>query len=196
MAVCLMLAFKYNNTVKEEIDKVRLKEILSFIDRTWHLSEKDVSGAEFGAFTLLNFSLHSPYQHVALMCNRLLKLAHKSLRSYLGDSMYRIFSDSVTLFEMNEQEERLREKELDDEEERDRARLRQLEEEMEDEERAERDREKMAFSKKDVDSGISSAKVKCSSSGAIVETVNGDTFSAEEMNGENDSSVSLTNNFF
>ena len=50
-------------------------------------SKKEVFEAEFGAFVQLGFSLHIPHQHVYLIYTRLLKLLHKTSRSYLGEEM-------------------------------------------------------------------------------------------------------------
>ena len=48
--------------------------------------------AEFGAFVQLEFALHTPYVHCMVMATRLLKLVHRSLKSYLGDTMYKEYN--------------------------------------------------------------------------------------------------------
>jgi hypothetical protein len=136
MAICTMLAFKFNEQfladpgVDEEpivlafnrngnatqtTHKSKLSTFLEYVDREWQISKVQVLDAEFGAYVQLGFSLHVPFTHVVLVATRLLKLVHKSLRDYLGLEMHHVLN--VLLQEkQGEHQRELREREIKEEE--------------------------------------------------------------------------------
>ena len=92
MAVCLLLAVKFNESLERKkyffciyfissnqfylqllLSFFRIDGVLDFCDQQLLLPKKDIFEAEFGAFVHLNFSLHYPLDHVYLMYSRLLK---------------------------------------------------------------------------------------------------------------------------
>jgi len=100
MAACLILSFKYSETTGSSSQgRSKLDALIEYIDHEWLISRAQVLDAEFGAFVQLEFALHTPYVHVMVMSARLLKLIHRSLKSYLGDEMYKEYNQTVHLFE-------------------------------------------------------------------------------------------------
>jgi hypothetical protein len=129
MAACLLLAYKFNEPQQAGAGvaaAARLEALLQFVDREWEVSKKEVFDAEFGAFVQLGFSLHAPHQHIFLVYSRLLKLAHKTSKTYLGDSMLERYMVDVYVLEtlkrenrrvLEEEERRLEEEAAREEEE-------------------------------------------------------------------------------
>ena len=76
IAVCLLLAFKFNEPITGPSFMTRLEELLHFIDREYQISKIQLFNAEFGALVHLNFSLNVPYMHVLEMFKRLPKKIH------------------------------------------------------------------------------------------------------------------------
>jgi hypothetical protein len=97
MSVCLVLAYKFLEPLTGPSD--RLDRLMSFIDREWEVSKKEVFEAEFGAFVQLGFLLHLPYQHIYTVYNKMLKLVHKSNRQYLGEGMSHVYSTDISVLE-------------------------------------------------------------------------------------------------
>ena len=97
MAVCLVLAFKFLEPLTGGSSKI--DGLMSFIDREWEVSRKEVFEAEFGAFVQLGFLLHLPPQHVFVVYSKLLKLIHRSSRVYLGDVMSGVYSADASMIE-------------------------------------------------------------------------------------------------
>ena len=97
MAVCLVLAFKFLEPLTGVSS--RIDGLMSFVDREWEVSRKEVFEAEFGAFVQLGFMLHLPPQHVFIVYSKLLKLIHRSSRVYLGDAMSGVYSADATMLE-------------------------------------------------------------------------------------------------
>eukprot|EP01041_Mallomonas_annulata_P009802 gene9802-20391_t len=103
MAVTLLLAYKFNQPLQlmnANANKSRLDGMLEFFDREWSLSKK-----EFGAFVLLGFNLHAPHTHVFVVFTRLLKLAHKTARVYMGDDVHDAYWQSVMWLDAEKEEE-------------------------------------------------------------------------------------------
>lgn len=94
MAISLLLAFKFCETVSIEFQK-RFDELMNFFDQEWDLSQKQVLEAEFGAFVNLGFSLHIPSSHIYLVYVRLLKLLNLSSRNYLGEEMNNLYVNDI-----------------------------------------------------------------------------------------------------
>lgn len=116
MAVSLMLAVKFNETVYENYHGV-LNALLSFFDREWDLPKKQVFEAEFGAFVHLGFTMHLPFPHVYLMYTRLLKLLNQTSKQYLGETMNDLYVQDIIA------QERLREQARNLQQSRERERL-------------------------------------------------------------------------
>ena len=116
MAVSLMLAVKFNETVYENYHGV-LNALLSFFDREWDLPKKQVFEAEFGAFVHLGFTMHLPFPHVYLMYTRLLKLLNQTSKQYLGETMNDLYVQDIIA------QERLREQARNLQQTRERERL-------------------------------------------------------------------------
>lgn len=94
MAVCLLLAFKFNEQhilSSAAHVKKRLGELFEFFDDEWELTKKQVLDAEFGAYVQLGFSLHFPSRHIYLVYTRLLKLVGKKSNPYLGEEMTHLY---------------------------------------------------------------------------------------------------------
>lgn len=92
MAVSLLLAVKF--VEYESLDgqsKKKLDQLFNFFDREWDLDKQEILDAEFGAYVMLGFNLHVPYQHIYLIYTRLLKIANKDNISYLGEDMYEAY---------------------------------------------------------------------------------------------------------
>ena len=90
MAVCLVLAFKYNEPhilSSTTQPRQRMEALMDFFGDEWELTKKQVLDAEFGAYVQLGFSLQFPSQHVYLVYTRLLKLIGKSSKQYLGEEL-------------------------------------------------------------------------------------------------------------
>ncbi len=99
MAISLILAVKYNECEQTEGYQKRFDALLTFFDREWDLSRKDLFEAEFGAYVHLGFSLHVPYQHLYLVYTRLLKLVNRSSKTYLGDAMTDLYLNDLLVLE-------------------------------------------------------------------------------------------------
>ena len=142
MAVCLLLAFKMNETVNSHFSQ-NLTRLLDFIDQEWHVSRKELFEAEFGAYIHLNFSLHLPAAHLFVMCTRLLRLVNKSLSDYLGEEMSRVYTEDFLQCEKSKGEERedRRKRRVEEEERRERERAREEGKEDMDQEEDEEDME-------------------------------------------------------
>jgi hypothetical protein len=95
MAVALVLAVKFNENEQSEHYRKHFEALLTFLDREWDLSKKEVFEAEFGAYVHLGFALHIPHHHVYLVYTRLLKLVNKSSKSYLGETMSQLYIQDV-----------------------------------------------------------------------------------------------------
>lgn len=113
MAVSLMLAVKFNETVYDNSPgettlgrptSAVLNALLNYFDREWDLPRKQVFDAEFGAFVHLGFTMHMPFPHVYLMYSRLLKLLNQTSKQYLGEVMNDIYVQGIVA------QERMREK--------------------------------------------------------------------------------------
>lgn len=108
MAVSLLLSYKFNECVTSKYHS-RLYAMLDFIDRDWKISRKEVFDAEFGAFVHLGFTLLIPYQHVALVCSRLLKLVYKTTKHYLGNDLMELYTQDLSALERDKDYERKQE---------------------------------------------------------------------------------------
>eukprot|EP01036_Dinobryon_divergens_P025959 gene25959-34559_t len=95
MAVCLLLAYKFNEFAATPLYHKTLNLMFAFFDRDWDLPKKEVFDAEFGAYVHLGFSLHLPYTHVFYVYSRLLKLVHDSSKHYLGDEMHESYLQDI-----------------------------------------------------------------------------------------------------
>lgn len=136
MGVCLLLAFKLNETLTSTNHLSDLARLLDFIDQEWHVSRKELFEAEFGAYVHLNFSLHVPAAHLFVVYNRLLRLVNLSSGAYLGEHMLSVYAEDIRTIETGkaterEQRRRLREEE---EEKRAKAEAEQQQQQQEDEE--------------------------------------------------------------
>lgn len=112
MAVCLVLAFKFLEPLTG--NSSRIDSLMSFVDREWEVSRKEVFEAEFGVFVQLGFLLHLPTQHVFIVYSKLLKLIHRSSRSYLGDAMSAVYSSDARMIEQMARGNRSEQPEEDD----------------------------------------------------------------------------------
>lgn len=116
MAVCLLLAYKFNESAAKQLYHKTLNLMLAFFDRDWDLPKKEVFDAEFGAYVHLGFSLHLPYTHVFYVYSRLLKLIHDSSKHYLGDEMHESYLKDIigqeTAYAVERDNQSQREKEM------------------------------------------------------------------------------------
>ena len=114
MAVCLILAYKFNEPVTQKYHS-RLDAMLDYIDEEWEVARNEIFDAEFGAFVHLGFSLHVPHQHIYLVYTRLLKQQQKTSRQYLTDEMSDLYAHNILFLEhlKLERERRLEEAEVE-----------------------------------------------------------------------------------
>jgi hypothetical protein len=95
MAAVLLLAAKLcEETVCSDGPK-KIEAVLEFADREWSISRRQIFAAEFGAFVYLGLSVNFPQAHITLMTNRLLKLVHMNMRSYLGEKALEAYKQSM-----------------------------------------------------------------------------------------------------
>ena len=83
MSACVLLAYKFNESASQ-VYKNRFKNLISFFDRIWQVSSKDLFSAEFGVFVKLKFKLHVGVNDVFEHFRRLLVCVGKTPQEYLG----------------------------------------------------------------------------------------------------------------
>jgi len=83
MGVSLLLAFKYSEYFLEEQHHRSLQNLFEFIDDEWGVGKKELLDAEFGAYALLNFTLHVSQDYILVIYYRLLKFLRVSSDRYL-----------------------------------------------------------------------------------------------------------------
>lgn len=105
IAVCLVLAYKWQERGLQGAASDRLPALLQWIDRVWYASAAQIFQAEFGAFSLLNFGLHVPLAHVSSHFFRILKALELPPKHYLGEGMLQLFLEQAALEEEEEGEE-------------------------------------------------------------------------------------------
>lgn len=88
MAVSLLLAFKFNECFLLEEQTSKLHALFEFMDREWDVSKKEAMQAEFGAYTLLNFSLVVPHSQLMVIYHRLLKYLRLPSSRYIAGFNY------------------------------------------------------------------------------------------------------------
>jgi hypothetical protein len=84
MGVSLLLAFKYSEYFLEDLHKGALQSLLEFIDGEWGVGKNELFQAEFGAYALLNFTLHVSQDYIMVIYYRLLKFLRLSSDRYLA----------------------------------------------------------------------------------------------------------------
>lgn len=104
MAVCFLLAVKFNEPCASDERKRVIREFLEDIDRAHALPSRDVLTAEFTVYAQLSFNLHVPIAEVHPHFVRLLKLIESNPRKYLDDDVFTSYS---ALLAMEEQAENL-----------------------------------------------------------------------------------------
>ncbi|ETI32081.1 hypothetical protein F441_20882 [Phytophthora nicotianae CJ01A1] len=104
MAVCFLLAVKFNEPCASDERKRVIRLLLEDIDRAHALPSRDVLTAEFTVYAQLSFNLHVPIAEVHPHFVRLLKLIESNPRKYLDDD---IFTSYSALLAMEEQAENL-----------------------------------------------------------------------------------------
>ena len=88
MAVSLLLSYKFNECYLLEEQTLKLHALFEFMDREWDVSKKEAMQAEFGAYTLLNFSLLVPHGELMVIYHRLLKYLRLSSSRYIAGFNY------------------------------------------------------------------------------------------------------------
>ncbi|KAL4109981.1 hypothetical protein PRIC1_001674 [Phytophthora ramorum] len=104
MAVCFLLAVKFNEPCASDERKRVIRQLLEDIDRVHALPSRDVLTAEFTVYAQLSFNLHVPIAEVHPHFVRLLKLVESNPRKYLDDDVFTAYS---ALLAMEEQAENL-----------------------------------------------------------------------------------------
>uniref|UniRef100_M4BRN6 Cyclin N-terminal domain-containing protein n=1 Tax=Hyaloperonospora arabidopsidis (strain Emoy2) TaxID=559515 RepID=M4BRN6_HYAAE len=104
MAVCFLLAVKFNEPCASDERKRVIRLLLKDIDRVHALPSRDVLTAEFTVYAQLSFDLHVPIAEVHPHYVRLLKLIESNPRKYLDDDVFTSYS---ALLAMEEQAEKL-----------------------------------------------------------------------------------------
>ncbi|KAE9039388.1 hypothetical protein PR003_g6972 [Phytophthora rubi] len=104
MAVCFLLAVKFNEPCASDERKRVVRQLLEDIDRAHALPSRDVLTAEFTVYAQLSFNLHVPIAEVHPHFVRLLKLIESNPRKYLDDDVFTSYS---ALLAMEEQAENL-----------------------------------------------------------------------------------------
>ncbi|RLN96355.1 hypothetical protein BBJ28_00007922 [Nothophytophthora sp. Chile5] len=102
MAVCFLLAVKFNEPCASDARKRVIRQLLEDIDRVHALPSRDVLTAEFTVYAQLSFNLHVPIAEVHPHFVRLLKLIESNPRKYLDDDVFTSYS---TLLAAEEQAE-------------------------------------------------------------------------------------------
>jgi hypothetical protein len=101
MAVCLLIAYKFNETPFAALYAKTLNLLFAFFDQEWDLTKKQILEAEFGVYVHLGFSLHISYTHIFCVYSRLLKLVHDTSKHYLGDEMQDTYLQDIFELECN-----------------------------------------------------------------------------------------------
>jgi len=101
MAVCLMIAYKFNETPFAALYSKTLNLLFAYFDQEWDLTKKQIFDAEFGVYVHLGFSLHISYTHIFCVYTRLLKLVHDTSKHYLGDEMQETYIQDIIDLESN-----------------------------------------------------------------------------------------------
>eukprot|EP00644_Phytophthora_capsici_P015028 jgi/Phyca11/128460/e_gw1.76.65.1 len=104
MAVCFVLAVKFNEPCTSDERKHVIRQLLEDIDRVHALPSRDVLTAEFTVYAQLSFNLHVSIAEVHPHFVRLLKLIESNPRKYLDDDVFTSYS---ALLAMEEQAENL-----------------------------------------------------------------------------------------
>ncbi|CAH0480669.1 unnamed protein product [Peronospora belbahrii] len=92
MAVCFLLAAKFNEPCASDKRKRVIHELLEDIDRVHAIPSRDVLTAEFTVYAQLSFNLHVPIAEVHPHFVRLLKLIESNPRKYLDDDVFTSYS--------------------------------------------------------------------------------------------------------
>ncbi|KAG1693855.1 hypothetical protein DVH05_022775 [Phytophthora capsici] len=104
MAVCFVLAVKFNEPCTSDERKHVIRQLLEDIDRVHALPSRDVLTAEFTVYAQLSFNLHVSIAEIHPHFVRLLKLIESNPRKYLDDDVFTSYS---ALLAMEEQAENL-----------------------------------------------------------------------------------------
>ncbi|KAI9921574.1 hypothetical protein PsorP6_001361 [Peronosclerospora sorghi] len=102
MAVCFLLAVKFNEPCASDERKRVIRRLLDDIDRVHALSSRDVLTAEFTVYAQLSFNLHVPIAEVHPHFVRLLKLIESNPRKYLDDDVFTSYSALLAIEEQTE----------------------------------------------------------------------------------------------
>ncbi|TDH69128.1 hypothetical protein CCR75_005450 [Bremia lactucae] len=92
MAVCFLLAVKFNEPFTSDEHKRVVRKLLKDFDRTFALPSRDVLTAEFTVYAQLSFNLHVPIAEVHPHFARLLKNMESNPRKYLDDDVFASYS--------------------------------------------------------------------------------------------------------
>lgn len=102
MAVCFLLAVKFNEPCTSDERKRIVRQLLEDIDRTHAIPSRDVLTAEFTVYAQLSFNLHVPIAEVHPHFVRLLKLVESNPRKYLDDDVFTTYSALLAVEEQAE----------------------------------------------------------------------------------------------
>ncbi|KAF4317214.1 hypothetical protein BBO99_00003710 [Phytophthora kernoviae] len=102
MAVCFLLAVKFNEPYASDARKRVIHQLLEDIDRVHALPSRDVLTAEFTVYAQLSFNLHVPIAEVHPHFVRLLKLIESNPRKYLDDDVFTSYSALLAVEEQAE----------------------------------------------------------------------------------------------
>ncbi|KAG3113591.1 hypothetical protein PI124_g7047 [Phytophthora idaei] len=102
MAVCFLLAVKFNEPCASDERKRVIRQLLEDIDRAHALPSRDVLTAEFTVYAQLSFNLHVPIAEVHPHFVRLLKLIESNPRKYLDDDVFAPYSALLAMEEQTE----------------------------------------------------------------------------------------------
>ncbi|OWZ20421.1 hypothetical protein PHMEG_0005157 [Phytophthora megakarya] len=103
MAVCFLLAAKFNEPCSSDERKRVVRQLLEDIDRAHALPSRDVLTAEFTVYAQLSFNLHVPIAEVHPHFVRLLKIIESNPRKYLDDDVFTSYSALLAMEEQAEQ---------------------------------------------------------------------------------------------
>eukprot|EP01040_Poterioochromonas_malhamensis_P000948 gene948-1005_t len=99
MAVCIILAIKFNETCSQIALKRLIDTYCDYFDKEWDLPKKLIFENEFGVYVHLGFLLHLPYQHIDFIYIRLLKYCNKTSKQYLKEEMLDVYLHDIMMIE-------------------------------------------------------------------------------------------------
>ncbi|CEG43394.1 Cyclin ik3-1/CABLES [Plasmopara halstedii] len=102
MAVCFLLAVKFNEPCTSVERKRVVRQLLEDIDRVHGIPARDILKAEFTVYAQLSFNLHVPIAEVHPHFARLLKLVESNPRKYLDDDVFTSYSALLAIEEQAE----------------------------------------------------------------------------------------------